>query len=71
MNPITETLLIFSFSIMSYFISNAIVINDVTISGITSLLACAIIQSNYTYYNLSPQGKTASTLTVTFMSPVA
>ncbi len=56
---------------MSYFISNSIVINGVTMSGITSLLTCAIIQSNYTYYNLSPQGKTASTLTVTFMGPAA
>ena len=59
-NPITETFLMFAFSIMSYFISNAIVINGVTMSGITSLLTCAIIQSHYTYYNLSPQGKTPS-----------
>lgn len=36
-------------------------------SGIISLLVCGIVQSHYTYYNLSPQGKTCSTLCVSFL----
>jgi len=40
-------------------------------SGITSLLTCGIVQSHYTYYNMSPQGKTASLFIVTFMGTVA
>jgi hypothetical protein len=40
-------------------------------SGITSLLTCGIVQSHYTYYNLSPQGKTASLFIVTFMGTAA
>jgi len=70
-NPITETFLLFSFSMISYFVSNSITINGVTMSGITSLLTCGIVQSSYTYYNLSPQGKTTSTLTVTFLGTAA
>jgi sodium/hydrogen exchanger-like protein 6/7 len=40
-------------------------------SGIISLLTCGIVQSHYTYYNLSPQGKTAATLTVSFLGTAA
>lgn len=36
-------------------------------SGIISLLTCGIVQSQYTYYNMSPQGKTCSTLVVSFL----
>lgn len=40
-------------------------------SGITSLLACGIVQSHYTYYNLSPQGKTCSLFVVSFLGTAA
>ena len=70
-NPITETFVMYALSMISYFISNSIVINGTEMSGITSLLTCGIFQSHYTYYNLSPQGKTASLFVVTFMGTVA
>mgnify|MGYP002633441020 CR=1 FL=1 len=40
-------------------------------SGMSSLLTCGIVQSHYTYYNMSPQGKTASLFIVSFMGTVA
>lgn len=70
-NPITETFVLFAFSMISYFVSESIVIVGVQMSGITSLLTCGIVQSHYTYYNLSPQGKTASLFIVTFMGTAA
>jgi len=70
-NPITETFVMFSFSMVSYFVSEGIVIADTQMSGITSLLTCGIVQSHYTYYNLSPQGKTCSLFVVSFMGTVA
>jgi len=61
----------FSFSMVSYFVSEGIVIAGTQMSGITSLLTCGIVQSHYTYYNLSPQGKTCSLFVVSFMGTVA
>lgn len=70
-NPIIETFLMFAFSMISYFASNSIIIAGTQMSGITSLLTCGIVQSHYTYYNLSPQGKTASLFVVSFMGTTA
>ena len=36
-------------------------------SGVMALLTCSIIDSHYTWYNLSPQGKSTSTVTIAFM----
>lgn len=70
-SPITETFVMFSFSIVCYFVSESIVIAGTQMSGITSLLTCGIVQSHYTYYNLSPQGKTCSTFVVSFLGTAA
>jgi NhaP-type Na+/H+ or K+/H+ antiporter len=70
-NAVIETFLIFSFSILSYFVSDCIVLAGIQMSGIISLLTCGIIQSHYTYYNMSPQGKTCATLTVSFLGTAA
>lgn len=53
-NAVIETFLMFAFSLASYFISQSIIIAGLEMSGIISLLACGIVQSHYTYYNMSP-----------------
>ena len=56
--PIIETFTIFSFSYLAYFTSELIKLpNGLQMSGIISLLTCAIVSAHYTYYNLSPQGR--------------
>jgi NhaP-type Na+/H+ or K+/H+ antiporter len=42
-NPITETFVLFSFSIVSYFVSEGIVIANTQMSGISTLLTCGIV----------------------------
>lgn len=61
-NAITETFLIFCFSLITYYVGDL-----VKLSGIISLLACGIIQAHYTWYNFSPQGKTTSSVTIGFL----
>lgn len=70
-NPITETFLLLAFSMMSYFISDFTVVAGIKMSGIISLLTCGIVQSHYTYFNLSKQGRITSTLTVKFLGTCA
>lgn len=53
-NPISETFLLFSFSIVSYYVASMTRIAGIKMSENISLLACAVVQSHYTYYNLSP-----------------
>mmetsp|Transcript_29083 Transcript_29083/g.38735 ORF Transcript_29083/g.38735 Transcript_29083/m.38735 type:complete len:213 (+) Transcript_29083:688-1326(+) len=66
--PIIETFLIFSFCYISYFTSQLIKLpNGLEMSGIISLLTCAILSAHYTYYNISPQGKQAATLSFSFL----
>lgn len=70
-NAITETFLILAFSMMTYFIADLTVVAGIKMSGIISILVCGIVQSHYTYYNLSEQGKITSTLTVKFLGHAA
>ena len=44
-NAISETFLLFAFSICSYFVSDTIKIQGHQMSGIISLLVCGIVQS--------------------------
>lgn len=53
-NAITETFLLFAFSVSSYYVAESIKIAGIRMKGIISLLVCGIVQSQYTYYNLSP-----------------
>lgn len=70
-NAITETFLITALSMMAYFITEMTVIMGINMSGIIALLTCGIVQSHYTYYNLSDQGKITSTLTSRFLGMTA
>ena len=71
-SPMVETFLVFSTCYISYFTSSLIKLpNGLEMSGIISLLTCAIVSSHYTYYNISPQGKQACTLSFTFLGEMA
>jgi sodium/hydrogen exchanger-like protein 6/7/sodium/hydrogen exchanger 8 len=59
-SAVTETLLIFIISLMTYYASEAL-----ELSGMISLLTAGITMAHYTWYNLSPQGKTISSVAVT------
>jgi solute carrier family 9 (sodium/hydrogen exchanger), member 6/7 len=59
-SPSTETLLLLVLALSSYFVSDAL-----GYSGIIGLLTCGITMGHYTWYNLSPQGKTISSVTFT------
>ena len=70
-SAVTETFVLVAMSMISYFLTNMIVIGGIEMSGIISLLTCGIIQSHYTWYNLSPQGKSTSTVVSAFLGSVA
>lgn len=65
-SAITETLLLIIIAFVAYFISEA-----AELSGIISLLTCGITMAHYTWYNLSPQGKTISSITVSILGSAA
>ena len=51
---------------LTYFISEAL-----ELSGMISLLTCGITMAHYTWYNLSPQGKTISSISVSIFGAAA
>ena len=57
-SAITETMLLLILGFIAYFSSEA-----GGNSGIISLLTCGITMAQYTWFNLSPQGKTISSVT--------
>lgn len=65
-SAITETLLLLIIAFLSYFISEA-----GELSGIISLLTCGITQAHYAWYNLSPQGKTISSVTFSILGSLS
>ena len=65
-SAITETLLLIIIAFIAYFISEA-----AELSGIISLLTCGITMAHYTWYNLSPQGKTISSVAVSILGSAA
>jgi NhaP-type Na+/H+ or K+/H+ antiporter len=53
-SAVTETFIILAMGFLAYFTAYIIVILNLEMSGIISMLTYAIIQSHYTWYNLSP-----------------
>ena len=60
-----------TFGFLAYFASENTVLIGLQMSGIISLLTFAIIQSHYTWYNLSPQGKSTTAVTFAFLGHTA
>jgi NhaP-type Na+/H+ or K+/H+ antiporter len=58
-SAITETCVIFIMAMISYFFAESL-----EYSGMTSLLTTGVVMGHYTWYNLSPQGKTISSVSV-------
>lgn len=65
-SAITETILLVIIAFVAYFISETL-----EYSGIISLLTCGISMAHYTWYNLSPQGKTISSVAVSIFGSAA
>ena len=61
-SAVWECVIIFSFGFMSYLVSEL-----TESSGIITLLTAGIVMAQYTWYNLSPQGKQASYVVYTFL----
>jgi len=58
-SAIKETLFVFSVGILAYTVS---LVGDM--SGIITLLTCSVILAHYAWFNLSPQGKHTSSVTL-------
>lgn len=65
-SAITETLLLLIVAMICYFLSGYSGNSD-----IISLLTCGITMAQYTWYNLSPQGKTVSSVTFSVLGSAA
>jgi sodium/hydrogen exchanger-like protein 6/7/sodium/hydrogen exchanger 8 len=65
-SSVTETLVIFLIALMTYYTSEAM-----ELSGMISLLTGGIAMAHYTWYNLSPQGKTISSVAVSIFGSAA
>ena len=70
-SAITETFIIFAFAMVSYFVAELTVVMGLQMSGIISVLTCGVIQAHYTWYNLSPQGKSSTVVTFGFLGTAA
>jgi sodium/hydrogen exchanger-like protein 6/7/sodium/hydrogen exchanger 8 len=66
-SPVNEMFIMFGMSMSCYFLTDLIKITGVEMSGIIALLVSAICNGHYTWYNLSPQGRTTSAVTVSFL----
>jgi len=70
-SAVTETFIIIAMGFLAYFTAQIIVILHLDMSGIIAMLTYAIIQSHYTWYNLSPQGKSTTVVTFAFLGQTA
>jgi len=66
-SPVMEMFMIFLISTMCYYLTSSIYIAGCEMSGIISLLTCAICNGHYTWHNFSQQGKTTTPVTAAFL----
>ena len=64
--PVVECTMMFSIAYVSYVLAELW-----HISGIISLLTCSVVMANYTWYNMSPQGKQSSVVIFKFLGFLA
>ena len=57
-NSVHETFLLVTIAFLSYYIADLF-----KMSGIISIIVTSVMQAQYAWYNLSPQGKTVSAVT--------
>jgi len=57
-NSVHETFLLATIAFLSYYIADAF-----KMSGIISIIVTSVMQAQYSWYNLSPQGKSVSAVT--------
>jgi NhaP-type Na+/H+ or K+/H+ antiporter len=65
-SAITETSVIYILAMISYFVAEIF-----ELSGLISLVTCGITMGHYTWYNLSPQGKSISSVSVSIFGAIS
>jgi len=65
-NSVLETFLFCIMGLLSYYAGTGLFVNNVRLSGIC-IYVTGIIFGHYAYYNLSPQGKAVTKVTISFM----
>lgn len=66
-SAVMEMFIIFSMAMLCYYATSCMYIAKCEMSGIISLLTCAIFDGHYTWHNLSPQGKSTTPVTAAFI----
>ena len=57
-NSVHETFLLITIAFLSYYVADLL-----KMSGIISIIVTSVMQAQYSWYNLSPQGKSVSAVT--------
>lgn len=70
-SAVIETFIMLAMGFIAYNVAESTKILGLEMSGIISLLTTSIIQSHYTWYNLSPQGKSTTAVTFAFLGHTA
>lgn len=65
-SPVIECSMTFSFAYVAYVLAEIW-----QLSGIITLLVCSVMMANYTWYNMSPQGKQSSVVIFKFLGFLA
>jgi hypothetical protein len=66
-SAVMEMFVTFAMAMLCYYSTSSMYIVGAEMSGIISLLTCAIFDGKYTWHNLSQQGKTTTPVTAAFI----